>query len=334
MGFNFEHLPATPLVGANNRTFNRVISNKAIDNRHKYLLTKSCQRILAPLYALNSRGYKTMAKPKITSPLFIIGHWRSGTTMIHNTLSLDPQFGYCTTYQTIFPHLMLYGSRLFRQIASLCMPATRPTDNLALSIDQPQEEEFAIANTTHTSFYHFWMFPREIAFLRERYLLFNNTSAEDISDFCNATRRTIEIALHCSGKSRFLSKNPPHTARIPLLLKMFPDAKFIYIHRDSNRVLDSTRRFFRATTDAISLQHISTSQLNREIEKTYNALIGRYERDCRLIPAKNLCTISFEDFVDYPLCCTEHIYSTLRLGECSKVNQRIFENRYLGAKMR
>ncbi len=32
-------------------------------------------------------------------PLFILGHWRSGTTLLHNLLARDPQFVAPTTYR-------------------------------------------------------------------------------------------------------------------------------------------------------------------------------------------------------------------------------------------
>ena len=45
--------------------------------------------------------------------VFILGHWRSGTRSsihVHNVFSCDKHFGYNTTYQTVFPHLMMWGS--------------------------------------------------------------------------------------------------------------------------------------------------------------------------------------------------------------------------------
>ena len=41
---------------------------------------------------------------KVTkAPVFIIGHWRSGTTHLHNLLCQDPQMAYASTYQSVFP---------------------------------------------------------------------------------------------------------------------------------------------------------------------------------------------------------------------------------------
>src|SRR2546427_338717 len=52
---------------------------------------------------------KRIRKTKIIhDPLFIIGHWRSGTTWLHELLTLDPRHNYPTTYECFFPtHFLL-----------------------------------------------------------------------------------------------------------------------------------------------------------------------------------------------------------------------------------
>src|SRR5262245_21630537 len=64
-------------------------------------------------------------------PLFIVGHWRSGTTFLHYLLSLDREsFRYPTTYQCLFPTIFLTlgeGSWLYRALSAR-LPPTRPMD--------------------------------------------------------------------------------------------------------------------------------------------------------------------------------------------------------------
>ena len=323
MGFSFNSLPINTLVGADSRTFNRVTASVDITNRRKYHITKACERILSPIYSINNQEFRSTVMPKISSPVFIIGHWRSGTTLLHNLLSCDPQFGYCTTYQTVFPHLMLYGESLFKRIAKWCMPATRPTDNLELSVEQPQEEEFAIANMTPSSFYHFWIFPQNMALYRNKYLLFDSATESEVSEFCNATYKMMQIALHCQNRPRFLSKNPPHTARIALLLKMFPNAKFIYIVRNPYKVFHSTRNFFRTTLDSIALQSISDAELDYQILSTYKAMIERYEKQRNLIAPNRLFEIRFEDLQADMAGSIAKIYEHLDLGDFTTVQNSV-----------
>lgn len=313
MGFSFDHLPFNTLVGADSATFARATEHFRAEcgYRQRYMLTRLCNKALNCLYRANQRRYISLPKPEIISPVFIIGHWRSGTTYLHNLLCRDPQFGYCTTYQTVFPHLMLYGSSLFKTLARICMPASRPADHLALSVNQPQEEEFALSNMTHAAFYHFWIFPQRFEHYRDRYLFFDTATDAEVNEFCNALRTLIHICLHCQNKGRFLSKNPPHTARIPLLLSMFPDAKFIYIHRREQDVIRSTRNFFRQTLSALTLQSFSEDKLDSHIVSTYHALIDRYKRDRLLISPSNLCEISFENLIANTDNTLDYIYRRL-----------------------
>lgn len=116
--------------------------------------------MLDPFYAINEKRYASLSpNPNTEAPVFILGHWRSGTTFVHNVLSCDDSFGCCSTYQTVFPHLMLWGRPFFKRCMSLVMPSERPTDSMALGVDLPQEEEFALSNMTACAHYHSGCFP-------------------------------------------------------------------------------------------------------------------------------------------------------------------------------
>lgn len=319
--FTFDKLPFNTLVGADRKTFDRVVKDREIAPtcRTKYRLTKICQRLLNPFYKRNTRLFEQMQKPEIHAPVFIIGHWRSGTTFVHNVLSCDPQFGYCTTYQTVFPHLMLFGDRFFKWAASCCMPSTRPTDSLELSVEQPQEEEFALANMTPMAHYHFWLYPQEMTHYRKHSLILWSATEEEKDELMEAQRKMMQIALHCQKKERFLSKNPPHTGRVKELLEAFPDAKFIYLVRNPYTVFESTRNFFSRTMPPLALQSISKEELEQQILENYRAMYQKYEQDKGLIPEGSLIEVRFEDFEADPIGMAEQIYQTLGLGDFQKV---------------
>ena len=150
--FNYQQLPVNTLVGADWKTFKAVTKGQHIakDKKTSYLLTKCICRILSPFVALQERKYrKHLAnRPLENGPLFILGHWRSGTTFVHNIFAQDKHFGYTTTYQTVFPHYIMAMQGLFKPVMKWVMPNKRPTDNMELAPDLPQEEEFALANMT------------------------------------------------------------------------------------------------------------------------------------------------------------------------------------------
>lgn len=146
----FNKLPINTLVGADWKTFKAITAGREIDPayRGKYRLTKAVCRLLSTLAPLQEKRYRKLLadKPLEHDPVFILGHWRSGTTFMHNVFSCDKHFGYNTTYQTVFPHLMMWGQPFFKKNMSWLMPDKRPTDNMELAVDLPQEEEFALAN--------------------------------------------------------------------------------------------------------------------------------------------------------------------------------------------
>lgn len=329
---NFEKLPVSTLVGADRNTYDRVMEGVTHEDgyRRKIATTKFVQRLLSPLYRWNSRAYERMQKGPMPAPVFIIGHWRSGTTYLHNILTQDERFGYCTTYQTVFPHVMLRGYGLFRQVVKLFMPSTRATDKMELGVDIPQEEEIALSNMTPIAHYHFLTLPRRMDYYRDYGLLLDSLTPAEREEFKAAMEKLVRISLNVQHKERFLSKNPPHTARISTLLELWPDAKFIYLVRNPYTVIRSTCDFFRRTACSTTLQHFDEEHFEEEVLKNYKALVERYERDKGLIPEGNLIEIRFEDVEADPIATTERIYKELSLGDFEAVRPRV--EAYAGKK--
>src|SRR6202043_3561987 len=75
-------------------------------------------------------------------PIFILGHWRTGTTLLHDLMICDERFGYPTTYECVNPCHFLLTERFLPRLFKWMMPASRPMDNMKLGFDRPQEDEF------------------------------------------------------------------------------------------------------------------------------------------------------------------------------------------------
>ncbi len=330
---NFEKLPVSTLIGADKATFEEVVSDIVSDRayRSKLRTTRLVQRVLSPLYEANKRAYSHLDTiPMEHDPIFIIGHWRSGTTFVHNIFTQDERFGYCTTYQTVFPHMMLRGYRPMRSVVRLFMPSTRATDGMELGIDTPQEEEVALSNMTPVSHYHFLSSPQRMAHWREHALLLDGISEAQREEWREAMRNLVHTSLHVQHRSIFLSKNPPHTARIREIMAIWPNAKFIYLVRNPYTVCESTRNFFGRTIASTTLEPFEREEFDNEVLKTYKALIDRYERDKVLIPEGHLFEVRFEDYEADPVAMTERIYRELSLGDFDSVRSRV--EAFVGSK--
>ena len=94
----FNKLPINTLVGADWKTFKAITAGREIDAAYKgkYRLTKAVCRLLSPLASLQDKRYEKLLanQPLEHDPVFILGHWRSGTTFVHNVFSCDKHFGY------------------------------------------------------------------------------------------------------------------------------------------------------------------------------------------------------------------------------------------------
>ncbi|MEE4257067.1 MAG: sulfotransferase [Bacteroidales bacterium] len=243
-------------------------------------------------------------------PVFILGHWRSGTTHLHNLLCQDPLASFVTTYQSVFPDQTLAaGSRfLFKNIMKMIMPLKRAGDNIKLNTEYPQEEEFTLGARNPVCFYYFFYYPELITKFYDQYLNFSTSDDLTRNTFIADYKRVINKAQLYSGNQRFLSKNPANTARIPLLLEMYPDARFIHIYRNPVDVILSTRHFFSHMMPGLNLHKIDFESVNSDIFDIYNRMMHDYLETRDLIPEGNLAEVRYEELSKNPEQEIKRIY--------------------------
>jgi hypothetical protein len=246
------------------------------------------------------------------APIFIIGHWRSGTTHLHNLLCKDPVNGFFITYQAVFPN-NLKSKWIFKTFMKLNMPDKRPADNVRLSTDFPQEEEYALSNMTHSSFYHFLYFPSINDELYEKYIRFNEVSPSEKNMLKHKYHELLIKAALNTGKDQLVIKNPVNTGRIKLLLEMYPDAKFIHIYRDPIVTYLSSVKFFTSLLPTTSLENYNDEYIINMIIQNYKRLISDYFETKNLIPEENLYEMKFEEFDEDNLIHLKGIYEKLKL---------------------
>src|SRR5262249_32273555 len=113
-------------------------------------------------------------------PIFIVGHWRSGTTYLHNLMSQDPTFEVPTILDAIRPYEFFPSplDGISRSILLHSVPATRPMDDVPIRPGLPQEEELALAAMAAPSFWNCLYFPREMSGIFAREVLFEGVGPE------------------------------------------------------------------------------------------------------------------------------------------------------------
>ena len=246
-------------------------------------------------------------------PIFIVGHWRSGTTHLHNLLVQDPQFGYITMLQAAFPKSFI-TSTFFKRFMNRLLPKTRPMDAMKMGIYEAQEEEMALGNMFPYSFYNGWYFPRRMLEFYFKYVRFNQISLSLVEQWRRIYDFLLKKATYFMKGKRLVLKNPVNTARIKFLLDLYPNAKFIHIYRNPYEVYASTRHFYKTTVEAFMLQHISDKEIEDNILEIYSKMMHSYFTESKLIPKGNLVEIKFEDLEEDPIFQLQRIYDALDLN--------------------
>ena len=323
------HLNHTPqaLTGSSLGKLLTILSNHRIEKSYWLRLCKLIfwSTLLTPLYFLeNILIAFTRQRPIHPEPIFIIGHWRSGTTYLHYLLAKDKQFAYCSNADAFIPGALFIGRWLTKRILAVRLPKKRPMDDVEIHPDAPQEEEFAMMLLTRYSPYHSFVFPGNFAELLLANMLFPHNNHDVKSEW---TRRYLgyleRLSLRYRGKQLVL-KNPANTTRTKYLLSLFPKAKFIYLRRDPAVVKQSSLRMFTMMININKLQDYPEAQLAQDIERVHGAILEEYNSQREFIPADNLIEIEYDDFIANPLQTIKTIYDALNLSGF-KTNQGEFE---------
>ncbi len=252
-------------------------------------------------------------------PLFIIGHWRSGTTYLHNVLSHDRNLGYFSTFQAFFPGLFLGSETLLKPLMVHFIPEKRPMDDATIGADLPQEEEYAVCAFSPYSSYNSAIFPRNMK-LYNKFVCFDDVSKKAINEWKKAYLYLLKkITLYRDNK-RLVLKNPVNTARIKLLLEMFPNAKFVHIYRNPYYVYSSMMKFLSIMIPFFCIQKPpSIEEVEKMMMDLYEQTYRKYFKEKKYIPKENLVELSYEDFIQQPLKELKKIYTELHLDSFDKV---------------
>ena len=269
-------------------------------------------------------------------PIFIIGHWRTGTTHLHELLVLDDSFVAPSTLECVVPAQFLAFGWLIRLFAFL-LPATRPMDNMLIGWDHPQEDELALLALGLGSPYEAMIFPNH-RHVGHPFLNMTETTPKEVEAWQAGLLRFLKQVSYrsrrdakCPRKARsIILKSPTHTARLRILRQMFPDAKFIHMVRHPCDVYASTIRLWQALYDTQGCQKPDCGGLangapaiEQYVLDTMDLLYRDFFAEVSEIPAQNFCQVRYEDLVRAPVAEIDRIYCQLGLQSFERVRPRL-----------
>jgi omega-hydroxy-beta-dihydromenaquinone-9 sulfotransferase len=254
-------------------------------------------------------------------PIFVIGHWRSGTTHLHELLALDGRFAY-PSFECFAPHhCLLTDNSLYRRSFSWLVPRKRVMDNMAVGFDRAQEDEIALVALGSPSPYWSLAYPGET--IGQRYLTLADVSARDREKWETVFQGFLRLLTYRHPGKPLILKSPPHTARLSTLARMYPKARFIHIVRDPFEVFASTMHLWRKNQEMSALPHIKAAGLEASVLRTLLAMYDGFEAARAALEPGRFHQIRYEDLIRNPLSTLEECYDAIDLGEFAVVRPRV-----------
>jgi hypothetical protein len=255
-------------------------------------------------------------------PIFVIGHWRSGTTHLHYLLTLDKRFSFLENFQAFFFRVAFVSKWLMRPILNKFMPDTRPQDNVKIAANSPSEEEHPLTNLTEKSGMQTFFFPQNLSYFN-KYNLFEGTSPKELQSWKKTYHWLLQNIAYYSGKDKqLLLKNPHSTARIKVLLDMYPRAQFIHIHRHPYDVYKSTVHLYKSTIRTQFLQDFSDDEIHERVLYSYEKTMRIFLQQKALIPAQNFIEMSYDELLSEPIETLHKVYDHLNWPYFDEVKQQ------------
>ena len=258
-----------------------------------------------------------IAKP----PVFVIGHWRTGTTLLHELLIQDPQFNYPDFFACFNPNHRTITERFFKKYLNVLAPEKRPMDNMAAGWNRPQEDEFALALLGLPSTYIDLAFPNHPPMYPGSLDLSGLTPSE--------LRRWKRTFLHFLKTVSFrddrqlVLKSPPHTARVPVLLEMFPDARFVHIVRDPCVVFPSTVNLWKSFAKRHCFETPTGAGVEEKVLREFRVIYDRLEEARPLFRPGRFHEVRYEEMVKDPVGELGRVYAALELDGFDRAKPRL-----------
>jgi len=226
--------------------------------------------------------------------IFVMGLWRSGTTLLHELLALGPKIGAPRTWQCMNPSGFRIGGAPTEQAQR-----SRPMDALIIGALSPQEDEFVLLARGAPSVYRAWLDPRrwqEVLPALSQDAWLTLPRHEWLDDW-----RTFLGWCFPRDAAALVVKSPNHVFRLKALHRTWPRARFVWTLRDPVETWLSNRKMWSAMTSMYGLWQWRDEDLDRlllrafeEYASTLNWAGRSLRADCVYVDFDRLATATSE----------------------------------------
>lgn len=245
-----------------------------------------------------------------SSPVvFVIGHYRSGTTALQHLLAQTPGWTTLTYFDALFPE-QFNGSRQrwqrpLQRLTTLCK-ARDPIQNRPWDWSYAAEDDVALCQNfcaATPAWAHVFMDHSEQIFADSQT---EAAQAQWWRDYSAMLGRLQRARPH----QVLVAKSPPHMTRLKLLHKKCPEARFVWIHRDPKQVQESQVRLWQ-TMQKTAVHELSDHDLRRTCASVYAWMEDQGQRQRRLLPSEFIYDLEQQELRSHPQQVRQQISSWL-----------------------
>lgn len=270
----------------------------------------------------------------VRTPVFIVGHARSGTTLLHRLMTKDGErFSCFLLYELFLPSLLqkklirflaacdrrYLGGRIekqFRAWEERKFAATR--DMHATGLTTPEEDDFLFTFSCASGF---WIVLLPYMGLLDFYYIDERppTRRRRLMKFY---KECVKRQLYLNGADKIhLSKNPVFSGRVESLIETFPDARIVVLVRNPYETIPSLLKLMQTSW---RLRGWEETQIKRSLRVLAEQSFHTYKYPLEVLarhPDVPQAIVDYRELVAHPRRTVEAVYAQLGFAVSPELSQ-------------
>jgi hypothetical protein len=253
----------------------------------------------------------TILEAPIQQPVFVVGTGRSGTSILHELLALDPANRTPATWELMFPGEVLGADAgTFRRVGHdvhAFWADLRPAYESMHHNDGDEPNE-CIFLTMLEFLSDQWGGTYEVPSYAA-YLV-----GADQTEAYRFHRKVLQTLQRRARGARWVLKAPSHLAQLRILFAVYPDARVVQIHRDPLKTVPSTISLM-GTIKSMRTDDVDAGALAPWVSIGYGAMLDDTvdARASGALPDAQFVDVRYADLMSDPVATITSVYERLAI---------------------